>query len=415
MANRRLVSASYTKFHSFQELRGTDQQKRRGTDQQKRRGTGPADQTGPAVIILDGGLGTHLADRGNDISDSLWSARILRDNPDEVRAAHADFFRAGAQVASTCSYQVTFDGLAKAGASRVETEELLRASVRLAREAAEAVPEVHEVSLGEGLWSERDSPQTKQTNRTKQTKQTKQTNRTPTKVREEAAHDSRSNETPSQLLPPILPSTNRPDSSRAAISPRLVAASVGPYGAGPGQGTEYDGAYGLTAAELAAWHRPRLEILANTDADFLLAETIPSILEVEALTSEFAQLDKPAILSITVADGKLRDGSSLEDVAAIVRGSQLAGLGINCCTTADALTALRILAPLSGLPLTAYPNSGESWDRVARQWVGNEDELSLVNSVPELIKAGARMIGGCCRVTPQHIAAIVAHTQGWQK
>lgn len=61
--------------------------------------------------------GTHLADRGNDISDSLWSARILRDNPDEVRAAHEDFFRSGAQVASTCSYQVTFDGLAQVGAS----------------------------------------------------------------------------------------------------------------------------------------------------------------------------------------------------------------------------------------------------------------------------------------------------------
>ena len=302
---------------------------------------------GDRVVVLDGGLGTHLADRGNDVSDSLWSARILRDNPDEVRAAHEDFFRAGAEVASTCSYQVTFDGLAQVGASREETEKLLRASVRLAHEAAEAVPEVHEVSVGEGLSSETESP-------------------------------------------------------------RLVAASIGPYGAGPGQGTEYDGAYGLTAAELAAWHRPRLEILADTDANFLLAETIPSILEVEALTSEFARFEKPAILSITVADGKLRDGSSLEDVAAIVRGSRLAGLGINCCTTADALTALRTLTPLNGLAMAVYPNSGESWDRVARQWAGNQNELSLVGSVSELIEAGARMIGGCCRVTPQHIAAIAA-------
>ena len=308
---------------------------------------------GDRVVVLDGGLGTHLADRGNDISDSLWSARILRDNPDEVRAAHEDFFRAGAQVASTCSYQVTFDGLAQVGASFAETEELLRASVRLAREAAETVPSIHEVSVGKDL-----SPETK--------------------------------------------------------SPRLVAASIGPYGAGPGQGTEYNGAYGLTSAELATWHRPRLEILANTHADFLLAETIPSILEVEALTSEFARFEKPAILSITVADGKLRDGSSLKDVAAIVRDSQLAGLGINCCTTADALTALRILAPLSGLPMAVYPNSGESWDRVARQWVGNQDELSLVDSVPQLVKAGAQFIGGCCRVKPQHIAAIAEQTQGCQ-
>ncbi|MFT3943884.1 MAG: homocysteine S-methyltransferase [Ancrocorticia sp.] len=309
--DRGLVSASHTAFRSFQErLRESSH-----------------------GMVLDGGLGTHLADRGNDISDALWSARILRNNPDEVRAAHEDFFRAGAQVATTCSYQVTFDGLAQAGASRAETEELLRASVRLAREAAESI---------------RDAP-------------------------------------------------------------RLVAASIGPYGAGPGQGTEYDGAYRLTAAELAAWHRPRLEILANTDADFLLAETIPSILEVEALTSEFARIEKPAILSITVADGRLRDGSSLEDVATIVSGSKLAGLGINCCTTADALTALRVLAPLCDLPMAVYPNSGESWDHVVRQWMGDEEEISLISSVPALIAAGAHLIGGCCRVTPQHIAAIAAH------
>lgn len=290
---------------------------------------------GDRVVVLDGGLGTHLADRGNDVSDSLWSARILRDNPDEVRTAHEDFFRAGAHVASTCSYQVTFDGLAQSGVSCKEIEELLRTSVDLAREAAEAVPS-------------------------------------------------------------------------AGDEPHLVAASIGPYGAGPGQGTEYDGAYGLTAPELAAWHRPRLEILANTDADFLLAETVPSILEIEALALEFARFTKPAILSITVAHGKLRDGSSLEDVAAIVRGTQLAGLGINCCSTADALTALHILAPLSALPFAVYPNSGEEWDHVGRRWTGAPEEALLTDSIPSLVEAGARLVGGCCRVTPRDIATIAA-------
>lgn len=317
--------------------------------------------------MLDGGLGTHLADRGNDISDSLWSARILRDNPDEVRAAHEDFFRAGAHIASSCSYQVTFDGLAQAGATRAETEDLLRASVRIAREAADGVEAGARVEAGAGVEAE-------------------------ARVAAEAG----------------VP--NEPALVRDV--PRLVvAASIGPYGAGPGNGTEYDGAYGLTTSELAAWHRPRLEILADTDAEFFLAETVPSILEVEALTSEFARFEQPAILSITVADGKLRDGSSLEEVAAIVRDSQLAGLGINCCSTADALLALRTLAPLCGLPMAVYPNSGELWDRVAREWVGTQDELSLVDAIPELITAGARLIGGCCRVTPEQIAAIAAHVR----
>ena len=45
--------------------------------------------------------------------------------------------------------------------------------------------------------------------------------------------------------------------------PRWVAASVGPYGAALADGSEYRGRYGLTVAELSAWHRPRLEVLAG--------------------------------------------------------------------------------------------------------------------------------------------------------
>ncbi|MDN6487043.1 MAG: homocysteine S-methyltransferase family protein, partial [Ancrocorticia sp.] len=90
----------------------------------------------PGVLVLDGGLGTHLAARGNDVTDALWSARILREKPDEVRAAHADFFRAGADVATTCSYQVTFDGLRQAGGTDGEAERLLQQSVQVARDAA---------------------------------------------------------------------------------------------------------------------------------------------------------------------------------------------------------------------------------------------------------------------------------------
>ncbi len=47
--------------------------------------------------------------------------------------------------------------------------------------------------------------------------------------------------------------------------PRWVAASVGPYGAALADGSEYRGRYGLTVAELTAWHRPRLEVLAGAE------------------------------------------------------------------------------------------------------------------------------------------------------
>ena len=87
------------------------------------------------VVVLDGGLGTLLEARGNDVTSSLWSARVLRDDPDEVREAHAAFVDAGADVVITASYQLGFDG----AIPDAEVEALLRRSVTLAREAGAAV------------------------------------------------------------------------------------------------------------------------------------------------------------------------------------------------------------------------------------------------------------------------------------
>lgn len=84
-------------------------------------------------LVLDGGLGTQLESRGNDVSSSLWSARVLRDDPGEVRAAHAAFAEAGADVLITASYQVGFGG----PIPDAEVEALLRRSVTLAREAGD--------------------------------------------------------------------------------------------------------------------------------------------------------------------------------------------------------------------------------------------------------------------------------------
>ena len=90
-------------------------------------------------LLLDGGLGTLLEARGHDLSDPLWSARVLADEPAAVRAAHAEYFRAGADVAITASYQVGFEAFAARGLTHADTEALLRASVRLAAEARDEV------------------------------------------------------------------------------------------------------------------------------------------------------------------------------------------------------------------------------------------------------------------------------------
>jgi homocysteine S-methyltransferase len=90
--------------------------------------------------VADGGLATALEARGHDLSDALWSARLLIDAPGEITAVHRAFFRAGADIATTASYQASFDGLAARGVDRAEAARLLRRSVELARDAAAVEP-----------------------------------------------------------------------------------------------------------------------------------------------------------------------------------------------------------------------------------------------------------------------------------
>ncbi|MEV0584695.1 homocysteine S-methyltransferase [Nonomuraea sp. NPDC050310] len=86
-------------------------------------------------LILDGGLATHLEALGADLSDELWSARLLLEDPALIRRVHADYFAAGAGVATTASYQASLPGFAARGLSAAEAERLMRSSVRLAAEA----------------------------------------------------------------------------------------------------------------------------------------------------------------------------------------------------------------------------------------------------------------------------------------
>jgi homocysteine S-methyltransferase len=91
------------------------------------------------VLISDGGLATELEARGHDLSDDLWSARLLLDSPLEIAAVHAAFFRAGAAFATTASYQASFDGFAELGIGRDAAARLMRLSVELAKTARDEV------------------------------------------------------------------------------------------------------------------------------------------------------------------------------------------------------------------------------------------------------------------------------------
>jgi homocysteine S-methyltransferase len=92
---------------------------------------------GPAPVVLDGGLATELEARGADLSDALWSARLLADDPAAIEAVHLAYLEAGAQVLVTASYQASVEGFSRLGMDAAAAEALLRRSVELARRARE--------------------------------------------------------------------------------------------------------------------------------------------------------------------------------------------------------------------------------------------------------------------------------------
>jgi len=290
-----------------------------------------ADALAAGPVVLDGGLSTELEARGPDVSSALWSARLLRDDPAAIERAHREFFAAGAEVATTASYQVSFEGFGAEGADRDEVARLLRRSVELAAAA-----------------------------------------------RDDVAPDG------------------------------WVAASVGPYGAVLADGSEYRGDYDLDVAGLRAFHRPRLDVLASTvgeHADVLAVETIPCLAEVEAVLAELDGSGVPAWLSLSAAGGRTRAGEPLEEAFAMAAGvAEVIAVGVNCTTPADATAAVQ-LAGAHGAAVV-YPNSGQDWNAAARSWEGRSEFHP--DDVTAWVAAGARLVGGCCRVGPEDISGLRA-------
>ena len=296
-------------------------------------------------VVLDGGLSTELEARGHDVTSALWSARLLVDDPGAVVDAHAAFAAAGAQVATTASYQATLPGLEAAGLSRAAAERLVASSVALAREG-----------LREGQLQGR---------------------------------------------------------GRGGTA-GWVAGSVGPYGAHLADGSEYTGAYldGVSTAALRAFHRPHLQLLAQAGADVLACETLPGAAEVEALLAELDVLGAPAWVSLSAVvddDGvvRTRRGEPLGPVlAAAASVPCVVAVGVNCTDPAVVLPSLRALEGVRGAVAVVYPNSGEGWDAAARAWRPGSPEVGADADPRGWVAAGARLVGGCCRVGPEQVRAV---------
>ncbi|HVS62635.1 MAG TPA: homocysteine S-methyltransferase [Thermoanaerobaculia bacterium] len=299
------------------------------------------------VAILDGGLATTLEANGFDIGGELWSARALVDEPDLLERVHGDFCRAGADCIATATYQATVPGLVRAGLREAEAVSLFARAVELARNASERA--FARLEGGE--------------------------------PRQGAAKRRRS----------------------------LVAASIGPFGAYLADGSEYRGDYRVGRRELVDFHRPRLRALIAARPDLLAFETLPSGIEamavLELLDQELSRAGLPgAWLSFQCRDpSSLADGTLLSDVVpALDRHPAILAVGVNCVAPRLVSGLLRTLGALTAKPLAVYPNSGERWQ--GGDWRGEIE--SWIEEAPGWVDLGARLIGGCCRTSPEEIARL---------
>ncbi len=191
--------------------------------------------------------------------------------------------------------------------------------------------------------------------------------------------------------------------------PAVVAASLGPYGAMLHDGSEYRGDYGVSAGTLREFHEKRLMLFDDCGVDVLALETVPSFQEARVLSELLADRALPSWVSFSCRDGEsISDGTPVEEAAALFESHpRVAAVGINCTPPQYAPELIRrIRAALPDKVVMAYPNSGEVYDADSGSWSGTVTATDCAAAAVTWIEAGAGIVGGCCRMGPEHIRAI---------
>ncbi|MBZ4193205.1 MAG: homocysteine S-methyltransferase [Candidatus Contendobacter sp.] len=191
----------------------------------------------------------------------------------------------------------------------------------------------------------------------------------------------------------------------------LVAASIGPYGAFLADGSEYRGDYWLSEEQLMAFHRPRLAALLDAGPDLLACETIPCFTEARALARLLAEFPTTrAWFSFTAKDdAHLCHGEPLAECAAWLDDQpQVVAVGVNCTAPSHIPALIQAIRTATDKPVVVYPNSGEIYQPESHGWQGVSSSGTFAVEAERWYAGGARIIGGCCRTTPDHIRAIAA-------
>lgn len=190
----------------------------------------------------------------------------------------------------------------------------------------------------------------------------------------------------------------------AAGEHRLVSGAVGPLGVrlepyGP---TGKDEARGLFREQMLA--------LKAGGADCFLLETFTDLEELEQAILAAREVDAgmPVIAQATVGpDVRTAFGASPEDIARVLDRWGVDVIGLNCSVGPQTiLEAIERMATVTTRKLSAQPNAGMPRDVGGRSMYMASPEY-MATYARHLIQAGAKIVGGCCGTTPDHIKAMV--------
>jgi homocysteine S-methyltransferase len=296
------------------------------------------------ICILDGGLATEIQDRGYDLNDELWSAKILIENPGIIEQVHYDYFLAGADVAITASYQASIEGFKKRGYSPAEAENFIRLSVEVAQKARKR--------FWDGLSSEE---------------------------RRLRAY-------------PLIAGSVGPYAAYFADG-----SESRPYKAGI---TRHDFiSYHLPRMDILI--KTGVDIIAaETLPSLEEAEAILEILKnypgVYAWISFHGETDHA-----------ISEGTAIVKCAQVLDAyEQAAAIGINCTYPQHVSSLIQDAEKNTSKPIVAYPNAGDVFDEETKEWHRLPHHHDFGELTEAWYNMGARVIGGCCRTTPADIRAI---------
>lgn len=191
----------------------------------------------------------------------------------------------------------------------------------------------------------------------------------------------------------------------------LVAVSLGPFGASLADGSEYTGRYAAERERVESYHRDKIEVLVDTDADVVACETIPRADEAAFVAETLAAAGSPpAWFSFGCRDASTTYGGDdlLDAVARVIEYPNLVAVGANCSSPAVVSEALSLVrARFETVPLVGYPNHGRSWNAPRSEWTGDAQAYPTDELVERWIELGVRLVGGCCGVDAGGVTRLV--------